>query len=164
MSDLTTVVRYGIWANATWIRFIGEHCPTDEELLRLTSHVLLGERAWFRRIAGEEPEREIWRVMTVPNLLEMHEAHRAIYLALLEGDLARVIAYTRFTGEEYRSPVSDILLHLSLHGAHHRGQMATAASARGLTPVKADFIQYCVTHGIRAVIGDRDRDRQNAGS
>jgi uncharacterized damage-inducible protein DinB len=53
---------------------------------------------------------------------------------------------TRFTGEKYRSPISDILVHLSHHGAHHRGQMAMHISAEGVTPINTDFIQFCLVN------------------
>jgi hypothetical protein len=64
------------------------------------------------------------------------------------GNLERVIAYKRFTGEEYQSPVADILLHLALHGAHHRGQMATYVSSKGAKPFNTDFVQFCLLHGV----------------
>jgi uncharacterized damage-inducible protein DinB len=47
-------------------------------------------------------------------------------------------------GEQYQSPISDILLHLTLHGAHHRGQMATYASDAGKSPINTDYVQYCL--------------------
>jgi uncharacterized damage-inducible protein DinB len=87
------------------------------------SHILLGEQAWFDRVLGKEPNRN-----------------------LVSGNLDRVVAYRRFTGEEYQSPVADILLHLTLHGAHHRGQMATYVSGKGMKPINADFIQYCLSN------------------
>ena len=74
--------------------------------------------------------------------------HAALYRELLVGNLDRVISYKRFTDEVYQSPVSDILLHLTLHGAHHRGQMATCVSKQGKPPINTDFIQCCLLHGV----------------
>ena len=97
---------------------------------------------------GEEPDRDIWKLMSVLELHEMHSEHRHVYDDLLVGNLERVIAYKRFTGEEYQSPVADILLHLALHGAHHRGQMATYVSSKGAKPINSDFVQFCLLHGV----------------
>jgi uncharacterized damage-inducible protein DinB len=72
--------------------------------------------------------------------------HREVYVSLLRSDLSRVVDYTRFSGEKYRSPISDILIHLSHHGAHHRGQMATYISAEGVAPINTDFIQFCLVN------------------
>jgi uncharacterized damage-inducible protein DinB len=112
------------------------------------SHILHGERAWLQRVAGEEPDRDIWSPMTIPRLLEVHGDHRKAMAGLLGEDLGRIVSYRRFTGEVYQSPVRDILLHLVLHGGHHRGQMATHASGLGLRPINTDFIQFCLIHGI----------------
>jgi hypothetical protein len=65
----------------------------------------------------------------------------------LRGSLDRMIAYKRFTGE-YQSPVTDILLHLTLDGAYQRGQMATYVSSTGTTPINTDFVQWCLLHGV----------------
>lgn len=86
--------------------------------------------------------------MTVSELRELLHHHRVIYDGLLAGDLARVVAYRRFTGEEYQSSVADVLLHLALHGAHHRGQLATHVSSRGVTPLNTDFVQFCLLNGL----------------
>jgi len=148
MSALSRVIDHCVWANGQWITFLGDVFPEDEFGLLRMSHILLGERAWFQRITGKEPGREIWRRLTIPQLHELHAKHKAVYSELLAGNLDRVIAYKRFTGEEYQSPISDILLHLTLHGAHHRGQIGTYVSKAGKPPINTDFIQYCLLHGI----------------
>ena len=86
--------------------------------------------------------------MTISQLQELQARHETLYRALLAENVGRVIEYRRFTGEEYKSPVSDILLHLSLHGAHHRGQIATYVSKKGKKPINTDFVQYCLLHGL----------------
>jgi uncharacterized damage-inducible protein DinB len=147
-TNLPKLIAHTVWANSEWITFVDSNFPLDEYLLTRLSHILLGEQAWFERIAGVTVDRDVWRTMTVPQLRQMQAEHTAIYQQLLADDLDRLTAYQRFTGEEYQSPVSDILLHLTLHGAHHRGQMATYVSKQGKPPINTDFIQYCLLHGI----------------
>jgi uncharacterized damage-inducible protein DinB len=147
MRTLDKLVDHCVWANGEWIGYAAQAFPADEFVMVRLSHILLGERAWFERIAGKKPDRSIWRTMTVPVLRELHGRHAAHYQELLVGSLDRVIAYKRFTGEEYQSPVADILLHLTLHGSHHRGQVATHVSKQGKQPINTDFIQYCLVHG-----------------
>jgi uncharacterized damage-inducible protein DinB len=148
MSDLPKLLHHCSWANGAWIQFVADACPSDEYLVTRLSHILHGERAWLQRIAGEEPDRDIWAPMTIMRLGQVHDEHRAVMTRLLAEDLGRIVNYRRFTGEAYQSPVSDILLHLVLHGSHHRGQMATHASAQGLRPINTDFIQFCLIHGL----------------
>ena|SRR5436190_23638778 len=127
MTALVKLTEYSVWANELWIGFIEKNFIDDAYLLKRMGHILLGEQAWFQRISGKEPDRNIWKVMSIQQLREMHRVHRDIYRNLLSDNksLESFLAYKRLTGEEYQSPVSDILLHLSTHGAHHRGQMAT---------------------------------------
>jgi uncharacterized damage-inducible protein DinB len=144
MTCLEKLIDHCLWANEAWIAFIAEHAASDEYARTRMSHILLGEQAWFQRIAGEVPDREIWKTLDPPTLREMHARHRDRYRQLLGGDLERVVAYTRFTGERYQSPIADILLHLVTHGAHHRGQLATHMSGTGLKPIVTDFVQFCL--------------------
>jgi uncharacterized damage-inducible protein DinB len=148
MTDLAKLVAHTIWANGEWTTFVDANFPSDEYLLTRMSHVLLGEQAWFDRISGATVDRNVWRSMSVPELRQMQAEHAVVYQDLLAGDLNRLTAYQRFTVEEYQSPLSDILLHLTWHGAHHRGQMATHVSKQGKPPINTDYIQYCLLHGI----------------
>jgi uncharacterized damage-inducible protein DinB len=140
------VTEYSCWANSAWIDFIEKTNPADEFLLKRMSHILLGEDAWFRRMAGVAVDPNVWSVLTFDQMRERLAQHRDVYESLLRSDLTRVVDYTRFTGEKYRSPISDILVHLSYHSAHHRAQMATHISTQGVRPISTDFIQYCVVN------------------
>jgi uncharacterized damage-inducible protein DinB len=146
MNDLQKLTRYSLWANGSWIDFIEQQRPSDDFLVKRMSHILLGEDAWFRRIAADPVDRDVWKALTFGEMRERLAHHRGAYDKLLAGDTARVINYRRFTGEMYQSPISDVLVHLSHHGAHHRGQMATHISAQGVTPVNTDFIQFCLVN------------------
>lgn len=121
MSPLPKLVTHCTWANRAWLQFIVEKAAADDWLLRRLSHIMLGQRAWFQRVHGQEPERGIWALLPAVQLEQLSAEHQRIFDELLDGDLARVVSFPRFTGERYQSPVGDILLHLTLHGAHHRG-------------------------------------------
>ena len=148
MNSLKRLIGHCVWANKRWINFVDENFRSDEYAVKLLGHIFLGEQAWFQRVIGEEPDRDIWKTLTISQLHEIHAKHDTMYRELLVSEVERVIAYKRFTGEEYRSSVADILLHLTLHGAHHRGQIATYVSKKGTPPINTDFIQYCLIHGL----------------
>lgn len=144
--DFNRLVTYTTWANDTWIQFLSDHQITDTDLLKRMSHIILAERVWFQRIDGEDPDRNIWQVLSISSLKEFSARHRQTYTLLLDGDIERTISYKKFAGEEYQSTVEDILMHLMFHGVHHRGQMATIASSTGFKPVNTGFIQFCRKH------------------
>src|SRR5437764_15295440 len=113
MNQLPRLVAHCTWANRAWLRFIVDGAACDEWLLGRLSHIMLGERAWFQRIHGEEPGRDIWAPLPIPELERLSVEHERIFAEHLNGDLANVVSFQRFTGEKYQSPVADILPHLT---------------------------------------------------
>jgi uncharacterized damage-inducible protein DinB len=51
------------------------------------------------------------------------------------------ITYKNSKGESWKSTVEDVLTHITIHGAYHRGQIATAVRAAGGEPPYTDYIQ-----------------------
>lgn len=142
MQTLNSLVSYTTWANRTWLDFIFRDAASDAWLTGMISHIYLAEQAWFQRIYDEEVYPGVFEMRTGPELIAMAKLHEDRYAQVLQGDLDRIIAYKRFNGEAYETPLGDILLHLITHGAHHRGQMATHASREKLAFPTTDFINY----------------------
>ncbi len=68
-----------------------------------------------------------------------------VYLAAITDDtLAQTISYKNSKGERWESAVGDILTHVVMHSAYHRGQIASHMREQGQTPAYTDFI-----HGVR---------------
>ena len=60
--------------------------------------------------------------------------------ALGEAGLARSLTYKNTKGESFSSQKQDILLHVVMHSAYHRGQIAADMRAAGFSPPYTDFI------------------------
>jgi uncharacterized damage-inducible protein DinB len=60
------------------------------------------------------------------------------------GDVAQSVSYKNTKGESWTSTIWDILTHVVVHSAYHRGQIASHMRANGQTPAYTDFI-----HGVR---------------
>lgn len=148
MKYLSKLIHHCIWANQIWIDALEKTIPDDSYLTRTMSHILLAEQVWFNRIVGESPDVDIWKTLQLVNIQTLQARHAEFYAVQLDEDVDRVVSYRRFTGEQYRSSVADILMHLITHGAHHRGQMATYTSGIGQTPPNADFIHFCIAKGV----------------
>ena len=54
--------------------------------------------------------------------------------------LATTVTYKNSKAESWTSRKGDILMHVIMHSAYHRGQIASNVRAEGLTPAYADFI------------------------
>ncbi len=67
---------------------------------------------------------------------------RRLLDTLSQGDLERRVAYRNSKGEEFRTPIGEILLHVLLHGSYHRGQIALRMRDVGEEPVNTDLITF----------------------
>lgn len=61
--------------------------------------------------------------------------------------LSDSVSYTNSKGEAWTSTVEDILIHVTIHSAYHRGQIASDLRAAGLEPAYTDYI-HAVRQGV----------------
>jgi uncharacterized damage-inducible protein DinB len=54
--------------------------------------------------------------------------------------LAKEVSYTNSKGEDWSSTVEEILTHVVIHSAYHRGQIAADLRSSGQTPAYTDYI------------------------
>jgi uncharacterized damage-inducible protein DinB len=64
-----------------------------------------------------------------------------------QGPLDRPVRYTNSKGEPWTSTVEDILTHLVIHSAYHRGQIASDLRNAGQKPAYTDYI-HAVRQGL----------------
>jgi uncharacterized damage-inducible protein DinB len=61
---------------------------------------------------------------------------------LTEENLDAVATYKNSRGVEYRTAYRDMLMHVLMHSAYHRGQVAMAIRAEGGEPANTDYIGF----------------------
>lgn len=137
------------WADARALEMVRE--PGDGRARELLAHVLATERVWMSRIrTGDSSHLEIWPDLDLGTcqawLRENVAAYRSLLDALDPADLDEGIAYRNSSGVEFRTPLGEILTHVSLHGSHHRGQIARRVREIGGEPRDVDFIQFVREH------------------
>ncbi len=115
--------------------------------LRLLAHVLAAERVWLLRLRGEDSAAQpIWPALPLEGCAALAADNAAAYAryldALTDEAAAREVAYSNSQGTSFRTRVADVLTHVSLHGAYHRGQVAAALRAAGAEPINTDFITF----------------------
>jgi uncharacterized damage-inducible protein DinB len=114
--------------------------------LDLLAHVIATEHVWLSRIRGETPEVAVWPQLSLTQCAELATRNADEFLALVESvdetALDGGITYRNSVGAEFTSTLKDILVHVALHGAYHRGQIAAAVRAGGDTPASTDYIAF----------------------
>ena len=112
------------------------------------AHILAAERVWLERLKQVPQSVPVW---PKPDLAQC-EAEAAelgrLWLEFLDlitaGDVSQSISYKNSKGEAWTSTIVDVLTHVVMHSAYHRGQIASHMRASGQTPAYTDFI-----HGVR---------------
>ena len=141
---------YDEWANREVLAALRSG-GTKSKSLQLLSHILSAEQLWLERLTEKPQTTPVWPDFTADQceaqIGEM-AAHWHEYLAkLTPAGLARTISYKNSKGEPWTSAVQDVLTHVLMHSAYHRGQMAREMRSNGQTPAYTDFI-HCVRKGL----------------
>lgn len=147
MLALQETFSYERWANRRIFDHLRSLESPPEKAVELFAHVLGAIEIWLTRIDGESSSgMKVWPTLTpeeLPAMLERVEARLATALPRLhEVGLDREVRYTNQTGAGFVTSIRDILGHLSLHGAYHRGQIALVIRQSGLSPVNTDYITF----------------------
>jgi len=139
---------YDHWANRECLSALIAASPMPPKALRFMAHMISAQKLWLERLQRVPQTVAVWPSSTIEECGaladEMHSAWINYLTELSSADLEKEIAYRNSKGESWSSRVEDILTHVLMHSAYHRGQVALEMRAAGLQPAYTDFI-----HGVR---------------
>ena len=112
--------------------------------VRLLAHIVSAERLRLERLRLQKQTYPVWPDFSLGQckleIEELPKLWKQYLVSLKEGGLSRSLTYKNSKGESWTSQKQDILMHVILHSAYHRGQIATDMRAAGFTPAYTDFI------------------------
>jgi uncharacterized damage-inducible protein DinB len=139
---------YDVWANREVLLSFRRVGTPPARSLKLLAHVLGTEYVWFSRIETEKSPLSIWPELDVgqceQHALQLERMWSNYLNQLDEAAAGKNVVYQNTKGETWSNSVEDILTHVIMHSAYHRGQIASDMRAAGHTPAYTDFI-----HGVR---------------
>ena len=134
------------WADNLVADALASDDSPDSEALRLFAHIAAVEHLWYSRVLGRPAEIAVWPALSVVEARDLATRHADLFDALVTGAdehaLARGVVYRNSKGRTYESSVADIVMHVSMHGGYHRGQIARQLRAAGREPPYTDYIQF----------------------
>ncbi len=143
---LARMFRYVAWADRRTLEALRASPAAHAEAVPLLAHLLAAEHVWLSRLERREPRLPVWPTLSLDecaSLLAENEAgYRAFVERVSEDQLHEVVSYRNTQGQEYSTPVLDILTQVITHGPYHRGQIAKAIGRSGGTAVGTDFIIF----------------------
>ena len=136
--------RYDAWANREVLNTISAQSGEDARSRQLFAHILAAERLWLERLTQQPQSIPVWPEWELLKC-ESEAAHmNGLWMEYLgdtsEDKLDKKISYKNSKGEPWETTVFDILTHVVMHSAYHRGQIASHMREVGKTPAYTDFI------------------------
>jgi len=143
MNDYPRLFAYDHWANQEVLRTLQALQQPPQRSVKLIAHVVGTQFVWYSRIIGTPSAVAVWPAWSVQEttapMAEMAEKWKD--LALRGEEFLRAeISYANSKGEKWVSRNDDVLMHVVMHGAYHRGQIAADVRASGNEPPYTDFI------------------------
>jgi len=142
--ELARIFEYDAWASRATFASIRSATIAPEKAVRFMAHVVATLMLWRDRIVSHDARVAVWPEWGVEECASHLDAALAEWRDLTgivsDGELDRVIHYTNSKGETFSSSFKDIAIHVSMHGAYHRGQIAAELSRAGEKTAMTDFI------------------------
>jgi uncharacterized damage-inducible protein DinB len=115
-------------------------------------HMVWAEWLWLERWQGRSP-REYLNSADFPTLDKLRDYWSAIEAqqiqfidSLSKGSERRRTRYTNFQGVEWEYSLGQMIHHLVIHSAYHRGQVATMLRQLGIVPPQTDYLIFLDAH------------------
>jgi uncharacterized damage-inducible protein DinB len=148
-SHIERMLRAMTWADRQSLEAL-RGCPTAHaEALPLFAHTLAAEHVWIARLRKSEPTIAVWPTLSIEDCDRIAAQNAAEYASFVGGlgedGLAKTITYRNTKGDEFANTVIDILTHVVIHGAYHRGQIAKVLGRNGVSAVTTDYIIFART-------------------
>lgn len=143
---LSRLFRYNEWANREALKSLADRkAAAPPRSVQLLAHIVAAEWLWLERIQNIGQSHAVWPEWAVdeiePQMARASQAWRIFLNGCDESALTREFEYTNTKGEHYRNTVGDAAMHVAMHGAYHRGQIAVLARQNGVQPAYTDYIQ-----------------------
>jgi|KBSSwiStaDraftv2_1062776.scaffolds.fasta_scaffold116096_3 uncharacterized damage-inducible protein DinB len=151
MQRLRRLLAYDDWANRETLAALRAAGSAPAKSSKVLAHVIGAERLWLDRLKRAKPKVAVWPDLSLDRcrdeIAELDKAWEDYLDDLAPEDLERTIDYVNSKGESWSSTVNDVLTHVLLHSAYHRGQIASELRDAGCEPAYTDFI-HAVRKGL----------------
>lgn len=137
---------YDAWANREALASLREAGSPPPRSLQIMAHILGAEFVWLDRLHEQKSSTPVWPEFSLDDcaakIAELTERWKNYLNAQSPDGLQQPVGYTNSKGESWSNRPEDILTHVVMHSAYHRGQIATALGGAGHKAAYTDFIHW----------------------
>lgn len=146
-SEFRNLFDYDFWANREALASLAAIDGDASRARKFFYHIIGAQRVWLSRFeAPESPSTEPWPALTLEGAGPALEDLHARWVKQLDGltpeKLSSDLVHRNTKGQEFRTPLRDVLMHLVMHSVYHRGQVAAAVRDSGGKPAATDYVVY----------------------
>jgi uncharacterized damage-inducible protein DinB len=155
-TDFHRLFDYDHWANRECLRALragtrAASGPGPDSAVGRMAHILSAEKLWLERIRRVPQSMAVWPGSTLEECERLADEMAGVWRDFLKNlaadGLEETVEYKNSKGEAWSSRVEDVLTHVLMHSAYHRGQIAMEMRAAGMEPAYTDFI-HAVRQGL----------------
>lgn len=143
-AEVRRLFEYDRWANRQVAEALAGSPSPPPKSVRWMAHIVGAEATWLARLKHEPAPLPIWPEFVAADLWRQLDVVSRGWQELVDGLSETVLEskcqYFNSKGQSFEDAVEDILRHVVIHSAYHRGQIATDMRTGGLEPVYTDFI------------------------
>jgi uncharacterized damage-inducible protein DinB len=152
MYDIRRLFEYDGWANREALLSLTDAGSPPPAARKRLAHIVAAEVLWLARLERRPSPLAVWPELSLSQcatwLGDVERDWKRYLEGLTPARLAERIEYANSKGESFASTVEDILTHVVIHSAYHRGQIAADVRAAGRQPAYTDFIHAVRTQRI----------------
>ena len=135
---------YDEWANHATLGSLRAG-RAGERARKVIAHVAAAERLWYDRLLRRPQSLPVWPDFTLDQSEALVNKMATVWREYLAGLKAPALheetGYINTKGERWTNTVGDVLTHVIMHSAYHRGQIAADVRAQGGEPAYTDFVE-----------------------
>ncbi len=135
---------YDDWANREALASLKAAGTPAPRAVQIMAHILAVEWLWMGRLKQDRSPVTVWPEWTLEQcdveVARLKPAWNAYLGTLRPEDLLAPVGYVNTVGEAWTNTVQDILTHVPVHSAYHRGQIAYALGRAGHQAAYTDFV------------------------
>jgi uncharacterized damage-inducible protein DinB len=149
LETLIRLFRYDDWASAETLSSLRAMASPPARAVKLLAHIASVQWLWLERVKSVPQSQPVWPEWTLAEIEAQLQRLKLEWKVVLgekkAPDLALRFQYTNTKGDHYSGTIGDTAMHVVLHGAYHRGQIALLVRDNGGEPAYTDFIHAART-------------------
>ena len=145
LAHLRQLFEYNDWANRRIIAAIRRQ--PSQRCLAIVGHLLITESEYFKRLHGKDSTGfDFWPALSIDECSTLAHENAEHFENLLSGfddeGLGLHAAYKTSEGVPHTNTFRELLTHVLMHSATHRGNIVIRMRDEGLEPPVVDYIIY----------------------